>query len=192
MRSFYLKTLLGLAAGLLPGLAQAQVGSIGSYSRPRVNPHPTFSPYLNLTRPGGAANNYFGIVRPQVDAMRNFQQIQQNLATSGSGQGTGEVGLIDPSGQSISYFAPNAVGMNTGHAATYFNYSHYYNFQGLRGFPSSGNASAGLVNRGNLGIGQPVFSGGLGRGTVGTPIGSGPSILVIPQNSGGSGSSNNQ
>src|SRR5947209_6461342 len=77
MRFLASKHLLALAAALVPGLAQAQFGNIGSYSPPSTNPYPVYSPYLNLNRPGNVAQNYFGLVQPQLQAQRNFQQINQ-------------------------------------------------------------------------------------------------------------------
>src|SRR5205085_530508 len=65
MRYLASKSLLALAAALVPGMAQAQgqFGNIGSYSPPTINPSPAYSPYLNLNRPGNVAQNYFGLVQ---------------------------------------------------------------------------------------------------------------------------------
>src|SRR4051794_3871339 len=100
MRRIFFRTLLTLAAAAVPNLAHAQFGNIGSYSPPQVNPYPVYSPYLNMNRPGSAATNYYGIVRPQMNAARNFQQINQAL-TYGTGAGVGADGYVDPSGQAV-------------------------------------------------------------------------------------------
>lgn len=179
MRSLARKTLLAFAAALLPGAAQAQFGGIGTYSPPQMNPYPAYSPYLNMTRPGGvggAATNYYGIVRPQLNAMRNFNQINQAL--SSSGMGTGDVGYVDPAtGQLLSYFAPNAADLTTGHRFAYFNYSHYYNFQQLRALPggaSGSNLYGAGFGRGGIAAGSPFYSGltgnSLGGLSTSTPI----------------------
>jgi hypothetical protein len=43
---------------------------------------PAYSPYLNLTRPGASfTQNYFGLVRPELEARRSIGQLQQQYAT---------------------------------------------------------------------------------------------------------------
>ena len=94
MRS--LKMLLALAAGpvafgLLPTHASAQIfmqqnppGQIGQYAPPRTGyGGPAYNAYNNLARPGGAANNYFGLVKPQMDASQAINQLQQRSAGCG-------------------------------------------------------------------------------------------------------------
>jgi hypothetical protein len=41
---------------------------------------PVVSPYLNLARGGNPAINYFGLVRPQIQAQENYLQLRQDLA----------------------------------------------------------------------------------------------------------------
>src|SRR4051812_28113370 len=93
MRSWtYLVTgLLALAA--LPATASAQAA--GGYSPAPIN-RPTFSPYLNLLRPGAPAGlNYYGLVRPEFAFRNNIGGLQTDVATNrqlittGSGGGTG-------------------------------------------------------------------------------------------------------
>lgn len=40
--------------------------------------NPAYSPYLNLTRGGNAALNYYGLVRPQVATANAFQALASN------------------------------------------------------------------------------------------------------------------
>jgi hypothetical protein len=55
--------------------ASAQVGGMNG----PVN-SPTFSPYINLLREGGGVGqNYFGLVRPQVDFAQQNQMLGQNV-----------------------------------------------------------------------------------------------------------------
>jgi hypothetical protein len=72
---------------------------------------PTFSPYLNLTRPeGGAARNYYGLVRPEVEFRNNISQLQQ-----------------DARALSIAAAAPPPSGeMETGHRAGYMTHLRYF------------------------------------------------------------------
>jgi len=96
---------------------------------PNYNRRPTISPYINLFNNNqGGVNNYFSFVRPmQQQTQFNNQQVAQNrmlerqmtqpfMNTTSGGQQqfdmlrTGSQGIGQPST-----------------AATYFNYSHFYN-----------------------------------------------------------------
>src|SRR5437868_12311218 len=81
--------------------------------RPPGNPlgTPVLSPYLNLARGGNAAINYYGIVRPQQELRRDYNQLQQELLTNQN---------------ALTTIDPGALQLTTGHAARFFNYSHYY------------------------------------------------------------------
>lgn len=66
--------------------------------------------YLNLTRGGNSAVNYYGIVRPNAfnqNALANMQQDYNSLT------------------QSSTQSDPNSM-RTTGHAATFMNFGHYY------------------------------------------------------------------
>src|SRR6476660_2932481 len=76
---------------------------------------PPYSPYLNLTRPGNTAINYYGLVRPEVDFRNSIAGLQSQY-------GTLNQEVNDPrAAQSFP---------GTGHGATYLNYSHYYVLRG--------------------------------------------------------------
>src|SRR5687767_4630019 len=89
--------LLVVAAAVLvtaaPGFAQPG-------PRAPAGPRPAFSPYLNLARrdvPAGV--NYYGLVRPQLAAQANIQQLQQQIAglQQGGGVQPGDLpGAADP------------------------------------------------------------------------------------------------
>jgi hypothetical protein len=101
---------------------------------PGINRRPTVSPYIRLFNSSqGGMSNYFNFVRPMQDQMRLNQMqmmenrfVQQQLAVplptqSGMGAITGGAaanGMLRPGNQRIGQ--PTA-------AASYFNYSHYYN-----------------------------------------------------------------
>ena len=165
MRS--LKILLALSAGLLPTQAFAQAfaqqnptGQIGVYNPPRTNPWPTYSPYNNLTRPGGAAANYFGTIRPQLDATRSFQQIQQNQ-TASAGFGSEPFypgGVAGPE---------SANPIQTGHAVAYFNTTHYFPPSGVRA--GGGGSGVGGLPQGIGGANPPYFAGTNRPATVNLP-----------------------
>jgi hypothetical protein len=95
-----------------------------------VNPAPPSNSlnYLNLTRGGNPAVNYYGIVRPNLqnqNAWLSAQQQLSNLSQSNSSSNQQEGGI-----------RPTGVG------ATFMNYGHYY--------PRLGGGGAGRA-----GAGQP-------------------------------------
>ena len=64
--------LVGLLLATAPGAAWAQAPGINPAARP------AYSPWLNLNRPGGSlTQNYYGLIRPQVNATNMIQQLQQ-------------------------------------------------------------------------------------------------------------------
>jgi hypothetical protein len=72
---------------------------------------PTTSPYLNLTRPGNRAVNYYNLVRPEFEFRNAYQSIQSQINRSSTvgGASIGEEGLP-----------------TTGHSTSFLNYSHFY------------------------------------------------------------------
>ena len=83
-----------LLAGLvLAGWLTGAAGSASAqfqYFQPQTAPfsQPPVSPYLNLFRGGNPGINYYGLVRPQVQAAQTFQQLQlqQQLQAQQSAQ----------------------------------------------------------------------------------------------------------
>src|SRR4051812_20971970 len=80
-----------LFAALVAGLAwvsfgehraQAQSFQLGGRSQSLTRPRPTVSPFLNLGRGGSnAAVDYYGLVRPQMDANRSIGDLQQGFSS---------------------------------------------------------------------------------------------------------------
>src|SRR5262245_40723375 len=100
------------AVALVAETAQAQVGSY-----PWRNPsRPTVSPYINLNRGGLAGINYFGLVRPQLDAQKNFMLLNQEIQQVAP----------DPLGTTTGYGPGYTATGYEGGAAGYMNYLHYY------------------------------------------------------------------
>ena len=199
MRS--LKLLLALAAGpvalgLSPTHASAQIflqqnppGQIGQYAPPRTGGGgPAYSPYNNLTRPGGAANNYFGMVRPQVEASRAINQLQQEIQP---GVADGTYGAYGNGQQ--GYFKDPANSLTTGHTATFFNTAQYFPQQtGIRGANGAGAYGGrnfatnspyapyglnGVGGVGGFGLGTAIIGGNVYNGAVNTPN---AAILIGP------------
>jgi hypothetical protein len=117
MKMSVLGMCLGVLALAVPSPALGQF-----YSRPPTSPfyRPPVSPYLNLMRPGLSGINYYGLVRPQVDAATAIQQLQQQqLALAAAG------GSLD-----------NAALPTTGHTTRFMNYGRYFFNQGGANAPA--------------------------------------------------------
>ncbi|HKD38295.1 MAG TPA: hypothetical protein VKB78_15885 [Pirellulales bacterium] len=114
-----------VAAWIGLAISGSSVFAQGGPSNLTYTPRPTVSPYLNLFNDPGGIGVYQNLVRPfinqnQINAQNTttLNQLQQELnqvrTTSGFGTTGLATGRINP----------------TGHAATYRNFSHFYN--GLR------------------------------------------------------------
>lgn len=117
--------------------AQAPRGRSGRASYRNRLARPVVSPYLNLNRPfGDPAVDYFTLSRPPLDLQANQFRQQQNL------QNLRQEVRADE--QMLGGFGrQQRLLPNTGHAAGYLNYSHYY--QNLQGPPQNlaGQGAAG-------------------------------------------------
>ena len=145
-------TALLLAGWLSVGVnfASAQFGTLGqSPARPR----PTVSPYINQGAGGINAYNYYGIIKPQFEANRQFNELQRSLNPDGS--------LRSPL-QQASDQPQSQTGLQTGHPATYFNYGHYFPLSPPIGGGSSLGGTSGFGLGGgyspNLGV-SPTTGG---------------------------------
>jgi hypothetical protein len=70
-----------LAGGIILLGALVPVGQVQAQAipfRPAQAPAPTpaYSPYLNLARPGNPTLNYYGLVRPELQARAAFQSLE--------------------------------------------------------------------------------------------------------------------
>ena len=116
--------LIALTLALAAGTAQAQQPA----GRPPVTPYspPVFSPYLNLVNRGNPGINYYGIVRPEVQANQQFQMLQFGLARTNAD--------LDAA-VAASANQANASGQlpDTGHVAGFMTYTRYFNTVNPRG-----------------------------------------------------------
>lgn len=140
-----------LAAAGLPQLASAQP------QPPVTMQRPTFSPYLNMLRPGGSpALNYFGLVQPQQQFMRQNYQMQQGIQQNNAN--------IQALAAQTGSFADPSMPL-TGHGAVFNNTGHYFNSNPVYG----GRGGAGGFGRG---VGGGFASGmGGGFGNTGSSFG---------------------
>ena len=127
-----------------PGTAGSPLsGGIGT-----APPAAGFSPYLNLTRGGSAAINYYGIVRPQINFQSQLQTVQaQQQAGSAS---------FEPDN-------PLMPGLVVGTRVRFLNTQPY--FLNLQGGATTGGASG-------FGMGAARGISGV-QGGMGTGIGTG-------------------
>lgn len=164
MRKLLLVTVLmaGVATCGPLGLAHGQFGPYGGYGGRGFSPitRPAYSPYLNLLRPGGSfTQNYFGMVRPELDFRSSIGGLQQQVQTNQQ-----MIGSLDQSlGVPI-----------TGHPTYFLNTSGY--FSGGRqggqigsfgrtagGFQTPQRGAAGRIGGQNPGGYQGGYRGGAGR-----------------------------
>jgi hypothetical protein len=107
------------AAALAGGLVMPPARAQNPYANP-VGPGgyrpPTYSPYLNLLRPGNPAANYYGLVRPQVTFANAIQGLQREITATAAQVAAGD--QTDPG-------LPT-----TGHTTSFLNYSHYFSLGG--------------------------------------------------------------
>jgi hypothetical protein len=95
---------IGLALTLAAGPAAAQL----PYTRPQTSPfnRPAISPYINMFRPGGnIAQNYFGLVRPEIQFNQDVNQLQNRQALLGAqiAAGTESQAVLPPTGHATGF-----------------------------------------------------------------------------------------
>jgi hypothetical protein len=109
----------------------------GSASAQPTNPvsRPAFSPYLNLNRPGGSPTlNYYGLVRPEIQARQSIQGLQGSVAANQQAIGGLQTELTELPG--------------TGHQATFLNYRSYFLTGGAGGGGGTTYGSGGAYGSG--------------------------------------------
>ena len=85
----------------------------GGYGR-----RPSYSPYLNLTRPGGGpAQNYYGLVRPEFEFRNDVFQLRRDAQSIAS-----SLAAPQPSQE-----------LATGHATGYMTHLRYFGTNGVPG-----------------------------------------------------------
>jgi hypothetical protein len=160
MKRAIITTLAVLAAWW--GATNHASAQFGVFGQAPVRSRPAVSPFINLGIGGGGALNYYGLVRPQVQGNEAILRMQQNLnMLNADGSMRGQLTANTPAG--------SQTGLQTGHAATYFNTGHY--------FPPQTSALAQAANTpflgmGGLGLGG-LGLGGLGSGAIGINSGLG-------------------
>jgi hypothetical protein len=112
---------LGVLGFLTTGRASAQYyqGSYGSYGRSR----PALSPYLDLTRGGNPAANYFLGTLPEID--RRKTKVEQGTAINELERRTDTLGAQLQADKDLYDLTGGGL-PPTGHAATFGNMSTYF------------------------------------------------------------------
>ena len=115
--------LIALTLALAAGAAEAQQPGVQPSTPYQYSP-PTVSPYLNLLNRGNPGINYYGIVRPQIQANQQFQTLQYGLArTTAEAEAANATATAPAPGQ-----LPD-----TGHATGFMTYTKYFNTVSPRG-----------------------------------------------------------
>jgi hypothetical protein len=133
---------LGVFASLATGRASAQYNppSYGNVYGPTYGNYgragPALSPYLNLTRGGNPAANYFLGVLPEIDRRRNQAEVARDITDLDRRVDMPAVTppLVAPPGGVETELTGGGL-PPTGHAAAFGNYGSYY------AFPNPGSAA---------------------------------------------------
>ncbi len=155
------------------GAASAQIG--GNRIQRPINT-PTFSPYLNLFRNGdnsGPVLNYYGLVRPQMQAMQQNQQFGQNLQSlqQMQQQQQAQAGRPNAAAQYLGYSQLST----TGHPVIFQSFNNAQGGGGGFGGGAGnfgtgfGGAGAGMGAGGGVGVGGGFAGGGFSSGVSGHP-----------------------
>ena len=133
--------------------ASAQVGGLNGPGNT-----PTFSPYINLLREGGGVGqNYFGLVRPQVDFAQQNQMLGQGINALQANQ--------MPPGRMVGGYGYTQLGA-TGHPVM-FGTINGGRFQGgYNGMAGGGGLGGGGGMQGGFGGGAMGGFGGAGGGAA--------------------------
>jgi len=136
--------LAGLVA-LPAGPARAQAPGA------RWNPRPVVSPYLNLTRGGSLAVNYYDLVRPQIEYGKAINSLQTEVTANQQA-----IANVDA-----------AVGgqTTTGHSAQFMTYKRYFQTRGTLGTTTGTGATAPTLRTGTAGSTTRSQTSGLSSGT---------------------------
>ena len=114
------------------GVVLLAAGSV-SAQPPGGASRPAFSPFLNLNRPGASPTlNYYGLVRPEIQARQSIQNLQGAVATNQQAIG--------------SLQTENTELPGTGHQASFLNHRSYFLTGGAGG---GGTNSGGRVSQGS-------------------------------------------
>lgn len=158
------------------GSASAQLGA-DRIQRP-INT-PSFSPYLNLFRNGensGPVLNYYGLVKPQFQAIQQGQQFGQNIQALQFQQQQQQQMMLHGGRQTMMPYNGYSQLSITGHPVVFQSYSNGQgggNFGG-GGFGGAGGGGFGAGGFGNANFGGGTFGGGnFGGGMTGGGFGGG-------------------
>jgi hypothetical protein len=127
----------------------------GSIDRPFNTP--AFSPYLNMLRSdSGPAQNYYGLVRPQLEFARQNQQLSAGLESLQTQQNS----MMQPMGQPMMGYGYSQLGM-TGHPVIFNSFGTSQFSGGYTGTSSGmmgGGFGGGMMGGGGGGFAGPGFA----------------------------------
>lgn len=155
---------IGKVTVAVAGLATfAAAGALaqGPYVRPDLGNNayrrPAISPYLNLSRGGNPAVNYYGLVRPQLDQATAIDVLRSNQ----NRLQRDVYGYSQEQAQQI---------LTTGHASGYLNHLRYFQNQGRTGYTFGAGGAGGFPFAGGTqGGASPLGIQGAGFGAAPRP-----------------------
>jgi hypothetical protein len=139
---------LGVFASLAAGRASAQYNppSYGNVYGPTYGNYgragPALSPYLNLTRGGNPAANYFLGVLPEIDRRRNQAEVARDIADLDRRIETPTVQSVAPLAGDVGAELTGGGLPPTGHPVAFGNYGSYY-VQPTPGIPAQRGLQSG-------------------------------------------------
>jgi hypothetical protein len=113
--------LIALALVLAAGTVRAQAPIAPQAPTQQPYSPPVFSPYLNLLNRGNPAINYYGIVRPEVQAQQQLQRLQLGLTRTNA-----EL-------EAATTTAASGPLPATGHTTAFMTQAHYFGTVNVRG-----------------------------------------------------------
>ena len=123
-----------------------------------IQTNPAYNPYLNLLRPGGSVfQNYFGLVRPEIEFRRTISGLQyQAAALSQQVGGLTESSMANPEGIRATGFRPG-----------YFTQRKYFMTMG----GATGSAAIARPGMASIMTGAQTMPGPVGSGYGGAAAG---------------------
>lgn len=95
---------------------------------------PAFSPFLNLNRAGGSPTlNYYGLVRPEIQARQSIQNLQGAVGANQQAIGNLQTEITELPG--------------TGHASSFQTHRSYFLTGGASGSGTGGGGTSAIVRR---------------------------------------------
>lgn len=127
-----------LWSAIFAGLIAVPAGPVQAQAPgARWTPKPVVSPYLNLTRGGSLAVNYYDLVRPQIEYGKAINNLQTEVTANQ---------------QTIANVDAAVGGLTTtGHSAQFMTYKRYFQTRGALGTSGGFSGGSSTIRAGTAG-----------------------------------------